>query len=117
MLSSRTLLAPIAVALLLAIAPHAHAQSSSDKAAAESLFDDARALVTAGKFADACAKLEASLKLYSSINTEYHLADCYEKLGKMASAWIDFQEISTQSGVRNVVSTTSQREIPSMPMW
>ena len=31
--------------------------------------------------------------------------------------WIDFHEISTHSGVRNVVSTTSHSEMPSMPMW
>ncbi len=29
----------------------------------------------------------------------------------------DFHEISTHSGVRNVVSTTSHIEIPSIPRW
>ena len=32
-------------------------------------------------------------------------------------SWIDFHEASTQNGTRNVVSTTSQSEMPSMPMW
>ena len=35
----------------------------------------------------------------------------------LVRSWIDFHEARTQNGTRKVVRTTSQSEMPSMPMW
>jgi serine/threonine-protein kinase len=92
---ARSTCALVLATFVTSIAPPLFAQN--DKAAAEVLLTQALDLEKQGKTADACAKLEASLKLYPSVNTEYHLADCYEKLGKTATAWIDFQEVADKA--------------------
>lgn len=66
-----------------------------DKAAAEALFDEGRKLMAAGDFKAACAKLEASQALDAGVGTQLNLADCYEKLGRTASAWAQFRETIT----------------------
>jgi len=65
---------------------------TSDKTTAEALFAEGRKLMAAGKYADACPKLEASLKLDSGVGTMLNLAECYEKNGQTASAWTEFRE-------------------------
>jgi serine/threonine-protein kinase len=55
--------------------------------AARALFDEARRLMSAGQFAAACPKLEESQRLRAGIGTQFNLAECYEKLGRSASAW------------------------------
>jgi hypothetical protein len=91
---ARSTAAVVLATFVTAVAPPASAQ---DKAGAEVLLSQGLALEKQGKIAEACAKLDASLKLFASLNTEYHLADCYEKQGKTASAWIDFQEIADKA--------------------
>lgn len=65
--------------------------------AAKALFDDGRKLMAAGKTAEACPKLEASLRLLPGIGTLYNLAECYEKLGRTASAWTLFRDVVAQT--------------------
>ena len=74
------------------LASSAHAQSVSDKAAAEALFDQGRKLLAEGKLAEACPKLAESNRLDSGIGTMLYLADCYERSGLTASAWVQFRE-------------------------
>jgi hypothetical protein len=66
--------------------------SAPDKASAEALFNDGIALVAAGSFAEGCAKFEGSQALEPTLGTELRLADCYDRLGKTASAWALFKE-------------------------
>jgi serine/threonine-protein kinase len=82
----------LAGALLLGVAPSARAQSSADKAAAEALFQAGRDLMSSGKYDQACAKFEGSQKLDAGLGTLLFLADCYEKAGRLASAWATFRE-------------------------
>jgi serine/threonine-protein kinase len=58
-----------------------------DKAAAEALFEEGRQLAQDGATAAACAKFEQSESLEPAAGTLLNLADCYEKLGRTASAW------------------------------
>ncbi len=68
------------------------AQSAEDKAAADVLFKDARALIAVKHYAEACPKLEASQHLDPAPGTELNLADCYEQTGRFASAWGMFHQ-------------------------
>lgn len=83
------------------------AAQARDKAAAEALFDEGRKLMAAGDFKAACAKLEASQALDAGVGTQLNLADCYEKLGKTASAWAQFRE--TITAARNAGSGERER--------
>jgi hypothetical protein len=66
--------------------------SPAEIAAAQALFNDARALFTSGDIAAACSKFEASQKLDPRTGTLLNLAICRQKEGKTASAWVAFNE-------------------------
>src|SRR4051794_26464548 len=83
----------LAVALLFATGvaqAQTPAPSAQDQAAAEGLFNDAKKLVADGKFADACPKFEESQRLDPAPGTQFNLAECYEHIGRTASAWALF---------------------------
>jgi hypothetical protein len=77
--------------------PSAAAGPSSNEAAAEALFNEARALIDSGSVAEGCKKLEASQALDPGTGTLLHLADCYEKTGRTASAWARFREAASRA--------------------
>jgi len=70
----------------------ARAQAPADKAGAVQLFDEGDRLMRLGKTAEACPKYAASMKLDPQLGALLHLADCYAKAGKLASAWGSFRE-------------------------
>jgi hypothetical protein len=87
--------AAIAIAVALAVVPAAaRAQNASEQAEARTLFDQGSRLYASGDFAAACPKLEASLHLYAGLGTRGRLAECYEKLGRTASAWAMYEQVA-----------------------
>jgi serine/threonine-protein kinase len=72
----------------------AAAPSPADKATAQALFDDALQRMSAGKFADACPKLEESERLDAAMGTSFQLARCYEGMGRLASAWAMYIQVA-----------------------
>lgn len=92
--------ATLCAALVLG-APVAFAQSAQDKAAAEALFNDALKALGEGKFADACPKFAESQRLDPAIGTALYLGECYEKSGKIASAWAMFHEAQDLANKRS----------------
>jgi len=80
----------LAVAVLLPAS--AAAQASPDAALAEALFSEGRALLSAGRPAEACPKLEKSHRLDPGGGVLLNLATCLEMEGKTATAWVTFKE-------------------------
>jgi hypothetical protein len=72
---------------------------TGDAAAATMLYQDARSLAAGGNHALACPKLEESLRLAPSMTTQYWLADCYEHVGRTASAWAGFGEAASSAKI------------------
>lgn len=71
----------------------ARADVPSDKAAAaEALFQEARALVAKGDHAAACPKFKASHELDPGYGVLFNLAECFTAVGKTASAWAAYNE-------------------------
>jgi hypothetical protein len=70
---------------------------ASDKATAQALFDQGKHLASASKFKEACSKFEESQRLDPGIGTQFHLANCYEKAGRTASAWTLFLEVASEA--------------------
>jgi hypothetical protein len=82
------------IAAIVAAAGPAHAQSNDLKGLAEQLFTQARNLIKADKWAEACPKFEASLNYDPVLGTRLNLAACYEHVGRLASAWSLYRESS-----------------------
>src|SRR5579883_3437679 len=70
---------------------------ANDAAAAEQLFDEAKQLIASGHYAEACPKLEQSQKLDAGLGTQFHLADCFQHLGRTATAWALFREVASEA--------------------
>jgi tetratricopeptide (TPR) repeat protein len=60
-------------------------------------FDEAVALAERGQYKEACAKFEESDRLDHAVNTLYNLADCYEKLGRITSAWEAYSKVANEA--------------------
>jgi hypothetical protein len=76
---------------VVATAGKAGAQPKDDLARADSMFNAGKALVDAGQYADACAKFAESKRLAPGLGVTLYLADCYEHVGRTASAWTEFR--------------------------
>jgi hypothetical protein len=81
---------------------------AGDPAAATLLFNDAMALASKGDFAAACPKFEESQRLDPGLGTQYNLADCYEHLGRGATAWALFLEVA--SGAQRAGQAAREKE-------
>src|SRR6185436_4269196 len=85
----------VAAAILFQALPAA-AQSSND-AAARALFAEGRKLSSEGKWQEACPKFEESLRLVPGAGTRFNLADCWEHIGRTASAWSGFLDVAAEA--------------------
>src|SRR5450432_2466634 len=84
--------ASLLVGLICAVEPANAQVSQTDRTLAQSLFEQGKQLMQAGRYADACPKLEESQRLDPGGGTMLNLALCYEDEGKISTAWADFKE-------------------------
>jgi hypothetical protein len=68
-----------------------------DPVAAKKLSDEAVELARGGDYTAACAKLEQSLALHDGLGTSFHLAGCWAKIGRTASAYALFDKVATKA--------------------
>jgi hypothetical protein len=89
------------VVVALASPSAALAQAGGDVARADALFNAAKALLEGGQYADACAKFAESNRLVPGLGITLYLADCYERIGRLASAWSEFRSAEGLARERN----------------
>ena len=90
-----------------------------DPAAAEVLFQEGRDAVQRGNWPLACSKFRESERLDPGVGTLMNLADCEEKIGRLASAWERWREDVEREGMRFAAAPEYQvfptRERPLKP--
>jgi hypothetical protein len=107
------LLAAIGIATSVVWSEDAFAQTgAAEKTTAEALFDEGVKLMKSGNFEEACPKLETSQRVDPAVGTLLYLGECYEKLGRAASAWATFREAQSaaeSTGQSRRAQTAKQR--------
>jgi hypothetical protein len=91
-----------AIALSIVLAPTRAAAdpSATERATAEALFQQGTELMSEKRFAAACEKFEGSQQLDPALGTMLRLADCYDRVGRSASAWALFREAASVARTR-----------------
>jgi tetratricopeptide (TPR) repeat protein len=92
--------AAIALAALAALAVPSRVAADA-KAEAQVLFDQALVLFKEGKYAQACGVLEASVEKFPGLGARGKLAECYEKIDKLAKAWALYREVAAAAKREN----------------
>lgn len=90
---SRVLSATIAAGLLVGASTAAKADTASDAQRAEKLFVEASALMDNRQYTEACPKLAASQRIDPAVGTQFNLALCYERIGRLGSAWRNYRDV------------------------
>lgn len=86
---------------LVSFAGAASAQDAGQVTRAEALFDEAKRLMDAGKNDEACAKLLESERLAKGVGVALYLGECYQRVGRPASAWAQFRLAQSLAAARN----------------
>jgi hypothetical protein len=92
----RSLLPALAAGLITLAAGSSGAQADKleDEAAARALFDQAVAEMAAKQYTAACPRLEEVTRLIpEGIGAHDKLGECYEAVGKLASAWSQYDNV------------------------
>jgi tetratricopeptide (TPR) repeat protein len=106
-------------ALLVVAALFAAPALADDKADAVALFDEGIREMKAGNFAQACIAFEKSDRLQGDSGTRGSLARCYEKRGRIASAWKLWTELSTTApkNLRADAAANAAKLEPKLPKY
>jgi hypothetical protein len=98
------------LACLLVMTVSKSAWADEDAARAEALFESGKAALAAGRVEAACADLGESLRLQKGVGVALWTADCYERQGKLASAWSTFEQAITLAHARGDARETLAAE-------
>jgi len=91
----------IAVGILSPGAPARAAGDKEKEKEAQALFLEAMKLMGKKQYADACEKLAKSQTLDPGMGTQFRLAECYEKLGRLASAFDQYNSVADAAKAAN----------------
>ena len=67
------------------------------KVQAKAMFEEGLRLYNKGQYEPACERFERSIDLHPNINNRGKLAECYEKVGRVASAWRLYQQVEQRA--------------------
>lgn len=95
-----------ALVAVVALSFAAPARADGDEAAGRVLFEDGRKLMDEGKVEEACARFAEGQRVSPGIGMKFNLAECFERQGKLASAWAAFLDVAAQARL----SGQSERE-------
>lgn len=93
---------------------------ADSRAEAIVLFEQGQAEMKAGRYDVACQVFSQSLALYPDSGTKGSLARCFEKVGKLASAWLLWRELAAtapSSPLRADASKQAERLEPEVPKY
>ncbi|HRI65837.1 MAG TPA: hypothetical protein PK156_16435 [Polyangium sp.] len=91
----RRVIAPLLVASsMMLTGSSAWGSDESREKAAQEFFVQAMRLMQAKKYADACEKFARSQELDPGMGTQFRLAECYEKLGRLATAYEQYVSVA-----------------------
>ena len=109
-LMAGTLMLGTLMASSLLTTPAAAQPSEENAAIALQLFNSGMAQLAAGEVNAACDAFGESMRLSPGNGTRYQLANCYERQGKIATAWGLFQRVLVESRrARNELRVASVR--------
>jgi len=110
-----------ALATAVAVIPaRAGAEPPSNEKRADALFNTAMQLQDSRQYADACELFAQSKQLAPGVGVSLHLADCYERMGRTASAWQEFDVAEKLARARgddkraNVAHDRAQALVPKL---
>ena len=92
--------------------------STASATPAEDAFKKGRDLMKVGKFAEACTAFGESQKLDPSLGTQFNIAQCEEKIGKLASAlriYRDLAQYDTNETRKAAASALADKLAPRVP--
>ena len=90
----------VAALVLPARAGWAQDVAPDQRAIAQAFFDQGSQLYKQKKFRQACSKFEAALELFPGLGTMGKLAQCFEKIGKLASSWAMYRKAEAEAKKR-----------------
>ena len=95
--SPRSMRASLACSGVLLVLFGSRAARANDEATAEALFEQGRDAMRSGAYTKACLMFEESYRLVHGDGTKFNLGECYEKVGRTASAWAAFRDVAATS--------------------
>jgi hypothetical protein len=111
-MSGRT---PVRALVVCALAwPLTAAAQGKDPVAGETLFREAREAAKRGDFPAACPKFAESQRLDPAAGTLFNLADCEERIGKLASAWQHYQQVAEELPATDGRSTVAKEKVAAL---
>ena len=109
-------LASLVLAASTASAADPPAPSASTKEQVLTLYNQGKELLEAGKTAEACQAFESAKRLdFAAINLILRLGDCYERLGRTASAYSQYQQAaSLAAAAKDARRSTAEERVAAV---
>lgn len=107
-----------ALVIVLGLLGLTHTAAAQPATPAIELFKQGRALAKAGKHAEACEKFQKSLEIDPQLGTLFNIAQCEEKIGKLASALAAYREVADKdtNAQRKALAAEDQNKLaPRVP--